>query len=631
MSLFIPAGGSTSRRVTPYTDPYIDIAQFNLPPSQKALMVLCRRLFLTLAPIHAALTKYSNYPITDIVVDAATSAIRQDWETMVDDVLKLKKFNQAGTLDYLVQGNLFGSIVFPFTKMLICPECNFEQMAEYARYRFNRGGQFDYQGTCPGCRKPNRTFIIEDRPMRGAWNQLSLMRWPPLTIDIDYNPYNPRKAVYFHRIPRELRAQLIAGNRLLSSTLPIEFLQAARFNKRLRINGDNFFHMARHSVSDIRIGGSGWGMPILLPVVKNCYRHALLTRAQEAMAQNRILPLRMIWPTMGQQPAMVGGINLGNWRGHLERQIQLWTRDPNHIGLSPIPMDMGTLGADARPMLMSNELQFTEEGMVVGMGIPKGFVWGDNAYSAAAVALRQLENEFLAHRADMTDLNDGTIRARIQTYLGWPHCRLKFANLRSADDMQRISIMLQLMSQGVLSKKAVLSELGFDYEVMQKQRKVELDWEFDVEKMMARNSSEAQGLGQLTMSRYQFETQKMLQDFQSQLQEEQSMSAPALSAQLTQLEQMNGGMGGMGGAGLQQIPEPTAEEALAPHPNVEMDQMLMAHAQELQGMSPEERQQQLNAVQTSNPQYADALQQSLQGIMKPLPEQMPPRGPNALI
>lgn len=628
MALFSGSGSPLSRRVTPYADPYVDMAQFNLPPSQKALMVLCRRLFLTKAPIHAALLKYSSYPITDIIVEAATSSIRQDWETMVDDVLKLKKYNQAATLDYLVQGNLFGSLVFPFTKMLICPECNFEQMAEHARYRFNRAGQFDYQGSCPGCRKPERTFIVEDRPMRGAWNQLSLMRWPPLTIDIDYNPYNPRKAAYFHRVPRELRAQLIAGSRLLTSTLPIEFIQAARFNKRLKINADNFFHMARNTVSDIRIGGSGWGMPLLLPVISNAYRHAMLTRSQEAMCQNRILPLRMIWPSMGQQPAMVGGIDMGKWRGHLEDQVRLWTRDPNHIGISPVPMQMGTLGADSRPLLLAQEIQSSEEGMVVGMGIPKGFVWGDNAYSAAAVALRQLENEFLALRADMMDLNDGTIRARIQTYLDWPHSRLKYSNLRSADDMQRITLMLQLMAQGVLSKKAVLSELGFEYEEMIKQRKIELDWEFDVSKMTARNGAESQGLGQLTLARYQFETQKMMQDFQMAAQEEASMNPSQLMAQL---EQMQGQPTPGGGAGLQNIPEPTEDETMNPDQGVEVGEMVQQHAQELAGMSPQEQQQMLNQMQTTNPGYAQALSAESRKIMQPMPEQRPPRSPNSPI
>ena len=625
---FSPAGlTGLQRNITPYSDPYLDIAQFNLPPSQKALMVLCRRLFLTVAPLNAAITKYANYPITDIIVEASTSSIRQDWETMVDSVLKLKKHNQACVTDLLVQGNSFGSPVFPFTKMLICPHCNFEQMAEFARYRFNRTGHFDYQGTCPGCGKKETVFIVEDRPVRNGWQQLCMTRWPPLTIDIDYNPYNPRKVRFFHRIPRELKAQLIAGNKLLTSTLPIEFIQAARFNKRLRIHNDNLFHMARQTVADIRIGGSGWGFPLLTPVIKNAYRHAILTRSQEAMAQNRILPLRMLWPMMGQQPAMVGGESMGRWRSHLERQIKLWTRDPNHIGISPVPMDMGTLGADARPMLLANEILAAEEGMVVGMGIPKGFVWGDNAYSAAAVALRQLENEFLAIRADMMDMNNGQIRARIQTYLNWPHCRLKFANLRSADDMQRLTIMLQLMSQGILSKKAVLTEMGFDYETMVDERKVELDWEFEVARMTARNGADSEGLGQMTMARYQFETQKMLADYQAQMQEEEQMKPQALRDNLAAME---GAPTAGGGAGMQMIPEPGEAEAMQAPP-VELDSMMAAHGQELSMLSPEERQQQLNAIQTVNPEYANALGNMSSEIMRPMPEQLPPTGPNALI
>jgi hypothetical protein len=616
--------GDLSRRVTPYSDPYVSIAQYNIPPSIKAMMNLCRRLYLTDSTVAPTVWKISNYPITDLKIEASTPAIRRDWDVLYGPVLKVKRFNQLLNLDYNALGNGMGSLVFPFDKWLICPRCNKEQQARNAKYRFNKDGFFAYSGNCPGCKR-NVHFEVEDRDIKRAWNRLALLRWPPMTIDIDFQPYGGGiHKNYFHRIPKEVRAAIHHGNHLYTSTLPIDFIQAARTGRRVKINGDNFFHMARPTVSADQLAFGPWGMPLIMPVVKDVFTMNILIKAQEAMAQNRILPLRMIWPLMGNQPAPVGGINLGNWRSEIERMVKIWLRDPNYVGITPIPVGMGTLGADARPMLLNQEISALAEKVVVGMGVPKGFVFGDLQFSSASVTLRMIENEMLSSRVELQEFNDNFLKTRIQTYMDWPSARISFTKLRMADDIQKLNLLMQLNAAGKISDRDFLAEFEYDADEQARYRKNEIARDQDIARINARSMAEAQGIAAIIAAHYNFEAQQVTNDLAQQAQE---------VATLDQMTQQSMG-----------IREPTPQETMegafdqqAIPSAMPVGQQVNIHARELAGMSPADQQAMLQRMRVTNPAYADAVGRMAQGQgpqavdMRPNSEILPPRRESPMI
>ncbi len=616
--------GASSRQAVPYPDPYVDIATFNIPPSIKSLMILCRRIFLTHSTVYPTIWKYSSYPITDIRVEAATDNIKNDWTVLSEKVLKLKYFDMLLGLDYFAYGNAMASMVFPFDKYLICPECNFEQRARGATYKFNATGQWDFRGVCPACKKA-QAFIAEDREVKHAYNRLKLIRWPPLSIDIDYNPYT-EDTEYYHRIPRMVRDKLAAGSKLLAATLPKEFITAAKLGKRIRLERDNFFHMKRPSISDSRLSFSPWGLPLILPVIKDAYWMQILRKAEEASAMNRILPLRWIFPTE-QNQAQFSGHNLGLVRSRIEAEVKKWIRDPNYIAIAPSQIGSNTVGADARPMLLNNEIRAAAELIVSGMGVPREFVFGGLSYSGSSISIRMIENEMMGYRAFINEFNDGFVRQRAQTYLDWPEATYKLANLRMADDVQLKQFLANANAAGKLSDDDWMQELGFDASQQRKKRREEMEYEREMNEYTQLANAELQGKMMVIQSKYQVEAQVAQQEIQKEYnklittdpeamkQINQGQLAPGITNEPTDQEAMEGDL--QYGGGGQVVP---------------IQKMLNAHAQQLSQMDPTQRQHTLAQMQQTMPSTANEVRKMLgaQGTLnqadtRPLPEQLPPR------
>lgn len=612
--------GTSSRQAVPYPDPYVDVAQFNIPPSIKSTMILCRRLFLTHSTIYPTIWKYATYPITDIVVEAATENIKKDWTHVFNDVYFLKEFIQEMGLDYFCYGNAMCAVVFPFDKYLICPEqnCGYEQKARDAQYRFCSTGQWDYRGDCPACKK-RIIFKVEDREVKRAYGRLKLMRFPPLTMDIDYNPYTG-DTEYYHRIPRIMRDKLQHGSRLLAATLPKEFILAAKTGKRIRIERDNFFHMKRPSISDSRLSFSPWGLPLPLPIIKDAFMMQVLKKANEAMAFNRINPLRVLFPMEGNQ-AVFAGHNLALVRSRLEGEVRKWIRDPNYIAIVPSQVGSVTVGADARPMLLEQEIRAYAENIVAGMTVPREFIYGGLSYSGSNVSIRMIENDMMNYRGSINRLI-AFVQRRTQTYLNWPDGKGKLSSLRMADDIQLKQFAANLHAAGKLSDDTFMTELGFSHETERKKKRTEFEHELEMMTLQAQASAQSQGEGLLITSKYQFEAQQRMAEMQ--------IKADAKQGQPQQGVTMNPGAAA----------EPTDGEVVAgqmdgSNGGIPLAGMLDQHMRELQGMDPSKRQQMLAQVQKSNPAYAYALRKQMgasgtldQPDVRPMPTQLPPRRGN---
>lgn len=141
-----------------------------------------------------------------------------------------------------VPENSLFSIAFPFDKFLICPACHGDFLAKDVRYQFNRDGRFDYSGKCP--KNPDGetvTFEAQDRYLAQTVKGLGLIRWPHLSIQVAVNPMVPGAVDYYWRPPRSIRALVTSGDKLLTSTLPVDMLAAIKMSKRVKLQNHNLF------------------------------------------------------------------------------------------------------------------------------------------------------------------------------------------------------------------------------------------------------------------------------------------------------------------------------------------------------------------------------------------------------
>ena len=582
-----------------YPSPFFDIGHTYLPPSYKSLLRWCRYYYMTNPTINAAVTKMAAYPITDLHYDTESIGLKHIWDDLLMRKLGWRAFIYGAGLDYFTYGNAFLGISFPFRKHLICPRCSKSTHIKDMDYRF-RG--FKYEATCTKCHY-NGEFTVYDRYVR-ATDDLRLMRWNPEDIDIDYNSYNGKKRILYN-IPVHLKNDIRLGKRSVIEDIPDIYIRAVEKNKALVLS--KVYHFCRQTIAqDGR--NMGWGLSMILPVLKDTYYLQMLRKAQEMIAQEHIVPLRVIFPSAnGATSDPYSTVNLSDWVGKVEQEVETWKLDPNHIPIFPLPIGHETIGGDGRALMLSQEMRMVEETIIAGMGVPVEFVKGGVSFGGTALSMHILKNQFEGYRRFVLEVLQSFFIPEIAHYMGWPTVNIRLKRFHMSDDLQRASLSFQLNQAAKISDKTMLEELNYNVEE-------------ETEIIRRESAAQLQNMGfqQAQQAHMQGEAQRIQQRYMVAAQNEmQGLQPPELA---------NGGqpVGVQSTLGTQ-VPQQFGQEML--------DRQEVAHqmATQLSKMPESEMYTNLAKLQPY-PEIHAAVMTALNDMRgrpssaaKPLPEQKPPR------
>lgn len=212
-------------------------------------------------------------------------------------------------------------------------------------------------------------------------------------------------------------------------------------------------------------------------------------------------------------------MNLGQWRSNVEEQILRWRRDPNHIGTFPIPIGYQSLGGDARMLMVTPELKYLEESIINSLGVPIEFIKGGSTWTSSSVSLRIVENGFLNYREQLYDFLNYFAVPKIKYFLGYPAVTIKLKKFKMSDDVQAKELLIQLSQLGKLSDSFLLEEFGIDAVEERKYRKSDSTFNLELQADQMKAQAEAQGRGQVIMSRYQAQSVVAAQEEASRINE----------------------------------------------------------------------------------------------------------------
>lgn len=279
-----------------YPSPFFDIAHTYLPSSFKTMLRWCRYYYLTNPLINAVCTKMAEYSVTDLVFDTENEPLRRQWEGFFHNVLSYKQFEVEVGLDYAVYGNAFISMAFPFQKLLICKNCNHTSRIEKQKYIFR---EYKFVGECQKC-GTHQEFQVRDHYIRSA-RDIRTIRWNPEYITVQHNEVTGESRYYFV-IPPMLANDVRMAKRHIVERIPQVFMEALRQNKALLFSRDNIYHMKRPTIAQ---KDKGWGIPMILPVLKDAFYLQILKKAQEAIMVEHVVPLRLLFPQTASPDASV--------------------------------------------------------------------------------------------------------------------------------------------------------------------------------------------------------------------------------------------------------------------------------------------------------------------------------------
>ena len=620
-----------------YPSPFFDVAQNYIPKTIKGCFDWCSYYQLTNPLISSITNKLATYPITDLIYEDDNKGITESYKHLFEDTFLMRQFLIETNLDRYTYGNSFTSVSFPFKKVLICKNCGADYDVRNSKYKWKG---FNFHIDCQSC-GAGGPAKVKDEPLRSA-SKIKLIRWNPKSITIKNNEVTANK-LYYYTMPQHLKNDIMLGKPEVIETIPQAFIEAVRKKKAILLETDKLFHSKRPSISR-EPADNGWGAPLILPVLKDIFFLQVLRKAQEAVALEHIVPMRVMFPQItadGNNP--YAQINLQDWQNEVESQIKKWRLDNNHIPVMPVPVGYQMIGGQGRGLLLHQEVRIYNDQIIAGMGVPTGFFYGEAQYSGASVNLRALENEFLGNRQDMLRLVC-FIRDHVATFLDLPKIPLRFKPFKMADDIQRASFDMNLANAGMISRRTFLESRDFNFENEQELIAAE-------GKRFAKQSrdnmvaqTESQGESMLIQTRYQIQSQMLQQEAQAQMgpppgqEQQQQQQAGQQQQQETpqqQPEQQQPQQEGAEQPQQQAAPEQVAGVDQSPINQGASGNMvdLFASAKrltsELKKMDEVDRYRSLARLRASNPEIYVLVNNALNGTgvsaMNALPTMRPPR------
>ena len=618
-------GGGGVRTLNSYPNPHFDLSSQEVPLTVKELFRHCLYLYLSHSEIAPIINKKCSYIITDLIYDTRSDRDKAAWKEVLEDILNVREFEYEMLLDQEIFGNSFCSLYYPFERNLVCKKCeketsitNPDLVWHYREHKF--------VGTCPHC-KQSTGFDVNDRQVKHK-KRLKLIRWFPEYMQILQNPITG-KSDHIYKIPKWLRTGVKKSekdqNKYLVEDMPMVFLQAIKKGEDVKLDPETFYHMR---VPGPSYYDTSFAIPPMLCVFKDAWLFQTYRRAQEAIAMEHVLPLRMLVPRpiSGDHSPHLHN-DLGQWSYRMQSMISRWRRDPNAVFTAPFPCEVVNIGGDAQALQVHNDMLQIRQQISVGLDFPPTLAFGDMNFSGSSITLRMLENTFLTRIAQLERFLTGFVVPKVQAWLGLPPIEIKHRDFKMADDAQQKQIALSLRQTNTLSDQTVISELGFNYADELKRKRAE---EEDRNSAMMRQmvtQAEAQGKAQMISAKF---------EAQAQLEQQRVAQEAERKQQLDQYDEVQG----KGTTGKMQE---LAEAAKNPHPsklggsNIEMSANMLDMLAEssIKATPPEQMDDVLLRTSKSNPQLAVAIRKRMQSSqsaansVRPLPAQKPPRSPNA--
>jgi hypothetical protein len=584
-----------------YPSPFFDVSQQYVPPTIKELFKWVYFYATNNSFLGPALKKIARYPITDLIFEDENQSLVTNWKTLLNNTHQIKTFQMEVNLDLVTYGNGFVTMHYPFSRFLVCAQCNESTPWKLAEKKIDN---LKISLKCKKC-KASGIAKIRDVPYKSA-EGIRFVRINPEFIDIKYNDATGRHT-YLYSIPDKLKRQIMSGDPDILEDTPAIYLDAIKQKKKIKLSSQNLFHLKNPTLAGKDMG---WGLPLIANSLKDLYYFYTLRRGQEAIINEHIVPFDVIYPQASGKYDPYVHSDLSSWKNEIQKQLQARRKDPNYKAILPFPIGFERIGGDGKALMLTPELDFLSKTIIGSAGIPQEFVFGGNMqWSGSSISLRTLENDFLHHRSQILQMTVWIVD-RLRIYLGIPAPKtVKFSDFKMADDIQKMQILQNMAQADKLDWESLQKEMGYDPLIIRKKIEEQKLFEAKMQELATIKQAEAQNKAQQVQMR-----------FQAQLQQD----AIKQNMQTAGQQASDGGQPSDGGM---------------------QDETIAAWAKRLSGQSPEAQADSLNRLHQKDPAFAGKLRMALSQSpsqatpvtqdkveqpqqatdMRPAPTQKPPR------
>jgi hypothetical protein len=538
MDPFSGAEGSIYPTDATHPNPMFDFLTGFVPRKLKDLFKWAEFLAYSSAHVYAVIKKFGEYPITKLEYTTNNDAAEQRHKELFEVHLPLKGFCTTISFDKHLYGNGFISIYEPIKRWLVCPSCTVKTDIQYVAYEYNPDRVL-FKFRCPN-KKCQKTAQVRptDEKLKDA-SKINLIRWDPKLMDIKHNPVTGH-STYYYTLPPDLIQDVRKGDRTILDHLPLEFLTCVQKKTTFKFGPDALYHLKVPGPAGVQ---AHWGFPPITAAIKLFLFAATLRKANEAIAMEHIVPMRILYP----QASSVAGdpisqINLAQWRHEIEENYRRFRRDPLHVMIAPVPVGVQDVGGQGRALLTIQEVQEAEKNIMLSMGVPPEFLLGGLGTNKGEITLRMIENQLQTHIEDLNKMV-AWIERKVSAFLGYDSIPTRLADFKMLDDSERKQFLLELWKAGKLGDGKVMETVDLDARDAREERKQEaidetrMQMEMQSEVSKLQNSLAAQAQQKATMGAgLSYNVQAIVQAAQQQAQQLSGMDEGSRKSALAEMQ-----------------------------------------------------------------------------------------------
>lgn len=441
-----------------YPDPFLDLASTKLPKSQQKLFELCHLFATTHPQIRPIVHKLAKYPITNLIVKSSDgqASLEKQWSKFLKHDLDIFSIAVQVGLDYFGYGNAFVVVHRPFIRVYACVSCGHEHPAGQLDYFINNK---TFIGTCKSCKTTGK---VEPKDLpTSVGSDISVTVIPPQEMRIETNR-STNQSRYLREVPGEVRNAIKNGkkpNRFIIDTTPYTYIQAALEKKFIFYGKNKILHLREPGLSS---DSSHWGSPIIMAALKDAYLNQVLKKSDEAITHERTVPRRFVYPDVRSSDPMQT-IGLARWAAYMQKMIAVSRHDPNAIMPTPFPVGVTELGGNTQQLVTPNLRELVIREIIGSTGVPESFWSGEMTYSGGSVQGRMFENMIGPYTRQQDRLLRHIVNncARI---LDWPEVEVKWKEFKKADDIQSLSLLMNLVESKHVSAREILERMDMNWD-----------------------------------------------------------------------------------------------------------------------------------------------------------------------
>ncbi len=465
------------------SSPWFTVANQFLPRNLHDVIRWARYITIQSPTTTEVLRKYSTYPITDFIVDSKDEKLKKRYEEVFKSFKLTQSLHDIG-FEYFTSGNVFLSIYFPIVRSLICPSCatvyNVKKAGKHIHFK-----NWKFNGTCPHC-GIKTDFIVKDAKSM-AVEDMNLIKWNPLNIAVNHNPITGEYE-YYYKIPNDIKRRVQTGDSLFVNSLPMEFIEAIKNNQDFKFDSNNLFHLKNLSTGATV---EGIAVPPLLSLFGLVFYQATLRKANEAVANEHLNPLRVVFPqpqTANSDPVVA--MSMRSFVSNMESAIQKHKKDKGYFLIAPGPVGYQAVGGEGKNLLVSQEIQQAEEAILLSLGVSRELLSGMTNWTSSTVGLRMLENTLKSYVTQLESVINW-VMSKVAVYLGIAVCEVTMEPFKLLDDEVFKQGIMALATSDKASMTTLYETFGIDYTKELEKKKEEkiqearnsIETNFEVEQM----------------------------------------------------------------------------------------------------------------------------------------------------